>query len=302
MGQPLVPGRRAGLALAILGALVLSACGSTAAPSSASGTPTPAATPAAAVPTSTPGPSSIEVTLSGDKSLAGPLVKGTSHFVTCEEPSLTGETILAYENSTDPSVGVLMTIRASSIQVRLAKSSGGTFAARTFDGTGVTFFSAAQGAKFTSSLTETTPSTLNKGTVKAISSISGSVSCGTFTPGSASVTVAGDTAVGPITGGVTSARVLCGSNTAGRFATVTGLGKLGSTPAVVSLVGGSAGAPFYVILQTTSATYQYSSSAAGAVKVSSAGATYNATVTESAPAAGAAPKTLTVSGSATCGS
>ncbi len=87
-----------------------------------------------------------------------------------------------------------------SIEVRLARSSGGTFAARTFAGTGVTSFSAAKAAKFVAPVTETTPHTANKRTVKAISFISGSVSCDTFTPGSASVTVARDTPVSSING------------------------------------------------------------------------------------------------------
>ncbi len=289
------------LALAVLGALALGACGSTAEPASSGGSPAATATASPAAPTSTPGPSSVDVTLSGDPSVAGPLVKGANQFVRCQEPSLTGETILAYENATDPSIGVLLTIDASSIEVRLAKGSGTSFAARTFKGTGVSSFSSSQGAKFTASLTESTPAGSSKGTVGTVSSVSGSVSCGTFTPGSASVTVAGATPVGPISGAVTAARVFCGSTTGGRFATVTSLGKLGSTPAVVSILGGTSGAAFYVILQTASATYQYSSTTVGAVTVTSAGATYNATVTESAPAAGSTPKTLTVSGSATCG-
>lgn len=289
--------RRAGFALSLFAAIALTACGSTGTPGSSGGTPTATPTP---TPLSTRGPSSVQATLTGDARVTGPLVTGSVHFVTCEGPSLKGPTILAYRSAPDPAIGVLLNIRQGSISVRLAQGSGTAYTERTFDGAGVTAFDAASGARFSSSLTKSTPASDHKGTIGAVSSISGSVSCGTFTTGSASVTIAGNTAGGPVNGSPTQVRVLCGSQAAGQYyAQVSGLIQVGSTPAVVSVSGGTLQSPLYVFLQTASATYSYSTSAASGVTVTASNATYNGTVTEISPVAGA--HTLTVSGSATCG-
>ncbi len=286
---------RAGLALCTLGAM-LAACGG-----DTSSGPTTAATATPAAATATPGPSSIHATLTGDVGVSGPLVLGTVHFVTCAAPSLRGESILAFENGSDATVGVLLTIRASAIEVRLARGSGTSYSARLFDGTGVTSFNPLSGAVFSSSLTESTPAGANKGTLGAITSISGSVSCGTFTPGSATVTVAGDTASGMLSGALTSVRVLCGNGATGDFVTVSGLSHAGSTPVVVSVLGGIAGSTFTVVVQTATAGYQYSSAAVGVVTRTSTGATYNGTAKETAASAGTAARSVTVSGTASCG-
>jgi hypothetical protein len=290
--------RRAGLAPLLFGAMVLAACGSSTTGTSsgaAAATPTPTAPP-----TSTPGPSSVQATLTGDPAVTGALVMGNVHFVTCQYPTLKGPSILAFRTATDMAIGVLLTLRQGSISVRLAEGSGTAYTERTFDGTGVTAFDAASGATFSSSLTESTPAGDHKGTLGAISSIAGSVSCGTSQAGSASITVAGNSAGGAVTGSPTQVRVACGSSAPGQnFATVTGLIQVGSTPAVVSISGGSQQSPLYVFLQTASATYSYTGSTAGSVTVTTSNATYNATVTETAPVAGA--HTLMVSGNATCG-
>jgi hypothetical protein len=293
------PARRVALTLSIVGALVLTACGGSATSSSSSGgaasTPTP--TPEA---TATPGPSSVQATLSGDPGIGGALVTGSVHFVTCDEPSLSGPDIVAFRSATNPAIGVLLTIRQGAIAVRLASGAASTYTERLFDGTGVTSFDASSGATFSSSLTESTPAGTQTGTLGMVTSISGSVSCGTFKKGSASVTVAGGTAGGDISGVLTMVRVLCGTSGPGQqYATVTGLGKVGSTPAVITVGGGQGTAPLFVAVQTSSTTYQYSTSAAGSATVTTSGATYNATATETAPTAGA--HSLMVSGSATCG-
>ena len=291
--------RRIGLAICVFGALGVTACGGDIPLASRTSVQTQTATPVAV--TATPGPSSIQATLTGDASVTGPLVLGTVHFVTCDSPSLKGQSILAYENATDSTIGVLMNIRASAIDVRLARGSGTAYTERIFSGTGVTSFNPVSGAQFSSSLTESTPTGSNKGTIGSVSSISGSVSCGTFTPGSASVTVAGDIAGGTLGGALTSVRVLCGTNTAGGYATVSGLSHVGSTPAVVSLVGGTGGSPFYVVVQTATTGYQFTSAAAGIVTLANGHATYNGTATGTATSPGAAGHSVTVSGDATCG-
>ena len=293
-------GRRAALALCLFGALAVAACGGDIPLASRTSLATETPTPRAAA-TATPGPASIAATLTGDAGVSGPLTVGTTHFVTCDAPTLKGTTILAYENATNPAIGVLLTVRASTIEVRLAEGSGTAYTERIFDGAGVTSFDAFSGARFTSSLTETTPASANKGTIGSISSISGSVSCGTFTPGSASLTVAGDTPAGTLAGGLTSVRVLCGTNSSGGYITVSGLGRAGSTPVVVSLVGGVGGATFYVVVQTASSVYEFSSTTAGIVTLTGSNGTYNGTAKEVSTSTGAAGRSVTVSGSATCG-
>ncbi len=291
--------RRACFLVAMFATTALCACGSaTPGTSSSAGAPTPTPTP---TPLSTPGPSSVQATITGDASVTGPLVVGSVHFVNCETPSLQGPSILAFRSATDTAIGVLLTLRQGSITVRLAEGSGAAYTERLFSGTGVTAFDAASGAKFTSSLTESTPAGDKTGTIGAISSITGSVSCGTFTLGSTSLTIAGNTAGGAVNGSPTQVRVQCGGNGPGQFfATVSGLMQVGSTPALVTVGGGgSAQAPMYVFFETAATTYYYTTTTAGSATITSTSATYHATVTEVMPVKGA--HTLTVSGSAACG-
>jgi hypothetical protein len=290
--------RRATSTLCLLGAIVLTACGA-AAPnptgSAAAQTPTP-------LPTSTPGPSSAQATLTGDSRITGPLnTGGVTHFVRCDEPSLSGPEIFAFENTADPSVGVFLTIRAGFINVRLASGSGTAYTERDFAGPGVTSFGAASGTQFSSSLTEATPAGTHKGTVEAITSIAGSVSCGTFTPGGGNVTVTGDTGNGVLNGPLTSIRVGCGGSGQGAYAIVAGLSHVGSAPALINLAGGSGASPLFVTVSTASGAQQFTNSATGLVTFPAGGVTYNATLTETT-ASGPGSHTVMVSGSATCGS
>lgn len=283
--------------MALCSAVALAACGGNATASSSGAAAVATATPTA---TPTPGPSSLQASLVGSSAgLSGALVVGNVHFVTCAEPTLSGLTIFAFRYATDPSIGVLLTIRQAMITVRAAVGSGTNYTGREFTGSGVTSFDARSGAQFSSSLTESTAAGTNKGTIGTISSISGSVSCGSFKVGSASLTVTGTTAGGAVTGPLTQVRVLCGNNGQGLYAGVGGLGHVGSTPALITIGGGVQGAPLYVGVQTASASYQFSTSAAGSATVTTAGATYSATVTETSPVAGS--HTLMVSGTSTCG-
>lgn len=293
---------RAMTGLAAVGLLAVAGCGSSAAPSTSSGAaPTPTTTPAPTPLTiSTPGPSDIQVTLTGDARVSGPLVTGTLNFVRCENPTLSGETIYVYGNTAASGVAALLTIRNGSIDVRLAAGSGTVYTSRMFDGTGVTSFGAASGAQFSSSLTETQQPGASKGTIPAVSSISGSVSCGTFQPGSGAITVSGTTPDGGIDGTLSSLRVVCTSTAQGEQSSATGLTHVGSAPAAVTLGGGVAGSPFYVVLTTASTSRQYLSSAAGVVTTTSGTITYNGTASTTATASAPA-LTVTVSGTATCG-
>ena len=235
--------RGAGPAACLLGVLAVAACGSSSTPGSSgsTGTPTPA---------STPGPSSVHATLTGDGGLSGALVAGTPHFVYCGEPSLSGPTIVAYENTADPTVGTLLSIRAGSILVRIARGSGTSYTQRTFSGSGVTHFDATSGAMFSGQRTESPEAGANKGTLGTISSISGSVSCGTYHAGGGSITIAGDTAGGALSGSLTEMRVLCITSGSGHFVSVSALGHVGSTTALLTVGGGTNGNTLFVGVQT----------------------------------------------------
>lgn len=278
--------------------LGLAACGSNGTPSNGGGGAARASTPSATpLTTSTPGPASEQATLTGDPRITGPLTAGTVQFVRCEEPTLGGERIYAFENTADPTVGAFLTIGAGSIDVRLGSGSGAAYTERDFHGSGVTSFGAASGAQFVSSVTETTAAGGNKGTVEAITSISGSVSCGTFTPGGGAVSVDGATADGMISGALTSVRVTC--QTADKAALVAGLTTVGSTRGLVNLAGGVGPSPFFVSVTTAAGTRQYMEPvSSSAYTFSASGVTYHATATLSTSAG---TQSLTVSGTVTCG-
>jgi hypothetical protein len=179
--------------------------------------------------------------------------------------------------------------------------SGTTYTERDFTGSGVTSFSPASGAQYSSSVTETTAAGGNQGSIETITSIAGSVSCGTFTTGAGTIAVAGDTGNGMIAGTLTSLRVKCGTSPQGPYATVAGLTHVGSAPALVNLAGGTSPSPFFVTVTTAPGYQQYKSSSTTAVTFPSSGVvTYNATATEST-ASTTGIHTVTVFGTATCG-
>ncbi|MBV8529143.1 MAG: hypothetical protein JOZ75_12585, partial [Candidatus Dormibacteraeota bacterium] len=207
-----------------------------------------------------------------------------------------GGEIDAFESTADPAVGAFLTIHANSIDVRLASGSAATYAERDFHGTGVTSFGEANGAAFSSPLTETTAAAQNRGTVESISSIAGSVSCGTFTPGGGTVAITGDATNGTVTGNLSSLRVTCGT-AAQPYALVMGIANVGSNPMLVEISGGNAGNPMYVSIGST----MYKSVASGSVTLTAGGATYNATVTETSASGTPGTHSLRVSGTVTCG-
>jgi hypothetical protein len=291
-------GRGAAAALSVLGVLTMAACGGGGTPSGSGAGPATASPTATPLTTATPGPSAIQGTLTGDTGISGPLTAGATQFVRCEEPTLAGEVIYAYESTADPKVGIFLTIGDGSIDVRLGSGSGTAYAERDFHGSGVTSFGAASGSQFSSSLTETTAAGGAKGSVETVSSISGSVSCGTFSPGSGTVSVDGQTPDGAITGELTSLRVTCLPGQ--QAGVVSGLTHVGSTPALVDLAGGSGGNPFFVSVATAKSSRQYTEPPpAVAFTFSGSTITYHATATLTT---GTATSSVMVSGTATCGS
>jgi hypothetical protein len=217
--------------------------------------------------------------------------------VTCSFPSFNGPEITMQVATADLSRGGYVTLTANKVFVRIGAGSGATYTQRNFSGSGVTNFNAAKGATFTSQLVDDTPAGQNKGTIGTVTAISGSVSCGDKTPGSGTITITGDSSGGAVTGALTSMLVSCPSGAA--FALINGLTQIGATPASVEIGGGS-GEVYFASISTSSASYFFTSSAAGLYTLGNGHVIWNHGVLTQTGAGGAG-HTITVTGDATCG-
>ena len=279
--------RRWGPAIIALTALALSACGGSG-PSTSSGGTTPSASPTPAP------PAGGQFTQTGAVQLVTPVAPDS---VTCSFPSLNGPEILLHVATADMTMGGFITLTSSEVFLRVGAGSGSTYTQRNFSGPGVTNFDAAKGGQFNAQLADTTPPGQTKGTIGAISSISGSVSCGTKTPGSGTITINGSSSGGAISGALTSMLVKC---PAGKpFALINGLTQVGSMPVAVEIGGGS-GEVYFGSFSTASAAYFFTSSATGLYTLANGHVHWNnAVLTETG--AGGAGHTITIDGDATCG-
>jgi hypothetical protein len=264
-------------------ALALSACGSS---SGAGRTPSASPTP---VP-----PAGGQFTETGAVQLVNSVVPSA---VTCSFPSLNGPEILLQVATADRTMGGFITLTSSKVFLRVGAGSGSTYTQRNFTGSGVTSFDATKGAHFNAQLTETTPSGQNPGTIGAVTAISGSVSCGTKTPGSGSITITGNSTAGAISGALTSMLVSCPAGAS--FALINGLTHIGSTAAAVEIGGGS-GEVYFGSLSTTSAGFFFTSSAPGLYTAGGGHVHWNNAVLTQTGTRGA-EHTITISGDATCG-
>jgi len=281
------PLRGLGAAILTSAALALTACGGGGTgTSSTAPTPTPSPTP---IP-----PAGAQFTETGAVKLVT-TVAPTG--VTCAFPSLNGPEILTQVASVDGTEGGYITLTANTVFVRIGAGSGATYTQRNFSGTGVTNFDPTKGAQFNAQLTDDTPSGQNKGTVGTVTSVSGSVSCGTKTPGGGTITISGDSSGGSISGALTSLLVKCPTGAA--FSVINGLTQVGSTPASVE-IGGGDGGPYFASISTESTSYFFTSSAKGLYTLGNGHVIWNnAVLTQTSP--GSAGHTITISGDATCG-
>ncbi len=279
--------KRRGPAILALAALALSACGSSEPTTSSGGTkPSPSATPVPAA--------GGQFTETGAVQLVTTVAPAS---VTCSFPSLNGPEILLQVATVDKTMGGFITLTSSEVFLRVGAGSGSTYTQRNFSGPGVTNFDAAKGAQFNAQLADTTPAGQSRGTIGAISSISGSVSCGTKTPGSGTITINGTSSGGAISGALTSMLVNCPAGAA--FALINGLTQVGSMPVAVEIGGGS-GEVYFGSFSTASTAYFFTSSATGLYTLGNGHVRWNnAALTESG--AGGAGHTITINGDATCG-
>ena len=297
------------VAIGLVGALT-AACGASAsaAPSStpaapATSSPAPqASSPAPSVaPTEAPspspskGPATATFAVTGTAGLTGPVTPTT---ITCDQPGLDGPSISVLGTAGASGPAIVLFISAGHIEARVGTGAAATLKLRTFVGTGVTKFDAATGATFDTQLTETTDKATAIGNLGALSAISGTIDCGDQQPGTSSIVLSGESALGTIGTTATSVHVTCTIIGAATFATVNELGTAGTTPVLV-FVNASA-TLLQVVLETKTVASIYSSKAPGLVTFTPGGVTVAGDLTETVKA-GATPHVLHVAGDATCG-
>jgi hypothetical protein len=270
------------IAASALMAVAVAACGS-----SSTGGGTPAAT---SSPTPS-GPPTASGTTKGDTSVAGN-IKFSS--VSCNEPRVNGSAIRMFgQTAGQPANGLtlVISIQAQSVNVRAASGSGATYAQREFNGSGVSGFDAAKGAKVDSTLIEDKAAGANPSTIGAVTSLAMMVDCANQQPGSASLTVTGTASGGTLSGQLTSARVQCYSLQQGNSVGVTALAQVGGKPDLIIVsvywmgITAANNAHFYINNDPSSGT------------ATTTGGHWNGDVTEQATGA-----KLHISGEATCGS
>jgi hypothetical protein len=253
-------------------------------------------------PPATPlGPAAATLTFTGDPGLAGPATKAQ---VSCDLPSADGSlSIFLLDQPSEPSVVFNMHISAGKVSVGVYSGAGTGFRGRNFQGTGVTGFDAAKGAHIDSTLTEVTGSGDNPGTLGAITSIKGAVDCGNQTPGASTVTLAGDTPEGAVTGGLHPFRVECDTSASvGNRVFLVGVVPVGGTKALFDLTfAPDAITGFEIVSGPPAVSHTYSVKAAGVATLSANGARVDGDAVEQTPA-GTTAHTLHVAGSVTCGS
>jgi hypothetical protein len=244
-------------------------------------------------PASEPPTASIELT--GDAGLSG---AAGNPSVRCNFPDLEGLSIAVLAEAPDASTLIRVRLLPEKVTVVLSSGSGADYHERSFEGTGVTTFDAAQGAAFDSELTETAAAAgATPGDLGALTSIEGTVACGDQTPGTSTVTITGDTAEGSLNAAVLDpVRVECTGSPDGDEVVVLGLVTVGSTRALVKIGLSSDGS---IALDETLANGSHSFRAPGSWTSTSDGGEVRADVVEqeATPA-----RTLHVEGEVSCGS
>ena len=299
-------------AIGLIG-VVVAACGASAstAPPSASAASTAAPTVSVApqassaaptvatseVPSPSPskGPATAQFGITGTAGLTGPV---TPTDITCDQPGLDGPSIAVLGKAGASGPQVVLFISAGHVEARVGTGAGTTLKLRTFEGTGVTGFDPATGATLDTKLTETTDKGTAVGGLGALSAISGTIDCGDQQPGTSTVALSGESALGTIGTTFTGAHVTCRVVGPATYVTIQALGTAGTTPVLVFVNASSA--LLQVVLETKAVTSVYSSKAPGLVTFTPGGVTVVGDLTETVKA-GVTPHVLHVAGDATCG-
>jgi hypothetical protein len=165
--------------------------------------------------------------------VAGSLVKTG---VRCNVPRLEGQAIVVLAEASAPGTAFIIEIRSSEITVQAYSGSGADYHERDFAGAGVVGFDAAEGVQVDTALAETSTLEHTAGAVGAIGSIKGSVACGKQTPGSATITITGETGQGAFDhAALAPVLVECSADAQGNEAFVSALATRGSNPVEIGL-------------------------------------------------------------------
>jgi len=279
------------LAMGVLAGLAVASCsgGSGSSQTAGSTTATTART------TAGTGRSTATLTVGGDKVLAGAL---TSTSISCSFPSLDGATITVLSRTVDADVGIFIVVAHSRVSLRVASGSGATYLQRQFNGAGVSGFDAARGAHLDAALHEIGVAAGKAKRLPAATSIKGAIDCAGQRPGSATITISGDTGQGALSGTLSSVRVTCAAGPLGKVVTAVGIVKLGAQHALV-FVDGQPNAFMLVVEPGGSTTLVFTTTGARAASTTSRGMHVSGDAVERV--AGQKPYTVHVAGDAICG-
>jgi hypothetical protein len=231
--------RRRGVALVGLLALFVSACsvGTTYSSvlSESQAAPTPTAAPTvrgSSTPSLEPGAATATFSVAGDPDIAGTLLKMT---VRCATPSLDGVTIDLFGVTVNPHVSVRIVLLPGSVTVHESTGSGTGYYERDFTGKGVSGFDPATGATVASPLTEVPSDGAAEKRLPIITRVAGAVSCGSWRPGTSTLTVVGTGPEGRIDGDLDPVSVECVGSDVGDRVSVIGMTRAGSTPLLLDI-------------------------------------------------------------------
>jgi hypothetical protein len=234
------------------------------------------------------------IRFSGDAGLTG---RVTDPGIRCNFPALEGLSIALLVELPDSASVARVGVRSDAVSVVVSSGSGPDYRERAFEGSGVTSFAAASGARFESTLTETVASPgSTKGDLGTLTGIQGSIECGDQTAGSSTVTITGDTAEGRLSGAALDpVRVECDASPGGNEVFASGLVQVGEATALVA-IGLASDGTVSVDEMLPSGRHRYL--ATGSSTITSTGATVRADALEqdATPA-----HTLHVEGELTCG-
>jgi hypothetical protein len=289
----------------VLGSAAVAACGggsssssTTVAGPSSSTSSSSSTTSTTAGPPAT-GPATARLALAGDAALTGSL---TQPSVSCSFPGFDGLSITVLAQTIAPNVSTFIIVTGATVHVRVASGSGKTYLERAFDGTGVSGYDPARGARLDTKLTESVASKgAHAGTLPAATSLNGDISCGAQKPGSSTLVLSGETGGGALTGTPDPVRVSCFTTASGKGASVVGIVNVGSKRALAFISGQPDS--FTVLLETKGATTTrfFRGQGAGISTPTAQGVHISGDAHEQNVAGGVA-HTLHVAGDAVCGS
>jgi hypothetical protein len=230
------------------------------------------------------------LTFAGDEGLAG---AATGSQVTCSFPAVDGLTIAVLASAADPAYSYRLTVAEDGVLVHVDTGAGPTFRSRTFTGPGVSDFDARRGARIDTELTEASPPA---GAVGRVTRLQGTLGCGDQTPGSSTLTLTGETAIGRYDA-ATLDPVVVECYFASDEVTVIGVARTDAKEVLVMVSLGSTGIGVEEDLEAASSG-RYSAPP-GSAALTSDGA--HADGDAVAPRDDGSPSTLHVEGTAHCG-